>query len=236
MSLLKCENVSLAYDGNTVVRNLSFEVNNADYLCIIGENGSGKSTIVKALLGLLPPQSGKISFGDGLKQNEIGYLPQRTTIQKDFPAKVSEVVLSGCLNSSSPFSVFYSKEQKKKAEENMEKLHIGDIKNVSFRELSGGQQQRVLLARALCATKSLLLLDEPMTGLDPIVTNEFYSTIKRINVEGITIIMVSHDIKCAVDNSTHILHLRHQPLFFGKTSDYVNTEVGRHFIGISHHH
>lgn len=236
MSLIKCEKVFLAYDGNTVVKNLSFEVNKTDYLCIIGENGSGKSTIVKALLGLIPPEKGKITFGDGLKQNEIGYLPQRSSIQKDFPATVYEVVISGCLNSSALLSVFYTKEQKSKAEENMEKLQIADIKNKSFRELSGGQQQRVLLARALCATKSLLLLDEPMTGLDPVVTNEFYALIKKLNVEGITVVMVSHDIKCAVDNSTHILHLRHEPLFFGKTTDYVKTEVGRHFIGISHHH
>lgn len=236
MSLLKCDNVSLAYDGNTVVRKLSFEVNKTDYLCIVGENGSGKSTIIKALLGLMPIESGSISFGDGLKQNEIGYLPQRSAIQKDFPAKVSEVVLSGCLNSSSPLSFFYTKEQKKKAEESMAKLVITDIKNTSFRELSGGQQQRVLLARALCATKSLLLLDEPMTGLDPVVTNDFYKLIKTLNVEGTTVIMVTHDIKCAVDNSTHILHLRHEPLFFGKTADYVQTEVGQHFIGISHHH
>ena len=236
MSLIKCENVSLAYDGNTVVKNLSFEVGSTDYLCIVGENGSGKSTIIKALLGLIPLESGSITFGDGLKQNEIGYLPQRSTIQKDFPATVFEVVLSGCLNSSSPLSIFYTKEQKNKARENMEKLGIYELKNRSFRELSGGQQQRVLLARALCATKSLLLLDEPMTGLDPIVTNDFYSLIKKINVDGITIIMVSHDIKCAVDNATHILHLRHEPLFFGKTSDYIKTDVGRHFIGISHHH
>lgn len=236
MSLLKCENLSLAYDGNTVVRNLSFEVNKTDYLCIIGENGSGKSTLVKALLGLLTPEKGSILFSDGLKQNEIGYLPQRSTIQKDFPATVNEVVLSGCLNSSSPLSFFYSKKQKKTAEENIEKLGITALKNISFRELSGGQQQRVLLARALCATKSLLLLDEPMTGLDPVVTNDFYSVIHNINVEGITVIMVSHDIKCAVDNSTHILHLRHEPLFFGNTSDYIKTDVGRHFIGQSHHH
>ncbi len=236
MSLIKCENVSLAYDGVTVVDSLSFEVNKSDYLCIIGENGSGKSTIVKALLGLIPTEKGSITFGDGLRQNEIGYLPQRSSIQKDFPATVGEVVLSGCLNSSKPFSVFYTKQQKNTADENMERLKIGELKNKCFSRLSGGQQQRVLLARALCATKSLLLLDEPMTGLDPVVTNEFYSVIKRINVEGITIVMVSHDIKCAVDNSTHILHLRREPLFFGKTDDYLKTDVGQHFIGISHHH
>ena len=146
-------------------------------------------------------------------------------------------MLSGCLNSSKAFYPFYTKKQKSKAQENMKRLQISGIKDKSFRELSGGQQQRVLLARALCATKSLLLLDEPMTGLDPVVTNEFYSVIKQINIEsGITIIMVSHDIKCAVDNSTHILHLRKEPLFFGKTSDYVKTDVGIHFIGESHHH
>ena len=237
MSLIKCENLSLAYDGNTVTQKLSFEVNKQDYLCIVGENGSGKSTLVKAVLGLIRPSEGKITFGDGLKQTEIGYLPQRSQIQKDFPATVREVVLSGCLNSSKLLYPFYTKEQKSVAQKNMERLQIDSIKEKSFRELSGGQQQRVLLARALCATKSLLLLDEPMTGLDPVVTNEFYSIIKQINIEsGITIIMVSHDIKCAVDNSTHILHLRKEPLFFGKTSDYIKTDVGIHFIGESHHH
>lgn len=232
MSLIKCENLSLAYDGKEVASNIDFQVNQNDYLCILGENGSGKSSLIKAILGLIKPTQGKIIFGDGLKQNEIGYLPQQTAIQKDFPASVNEVVLSGCLNSSKAFAPFYTREQKKKADDNMERLQILDIKDKCYRELSGGQQQRVLLARALCATKSVLLLDEPVTGLDPVVTNDFYKLINQINVEtGITIIMVSHDLKSAIENSTHILHLQHKQLFYGKTKDYIRTDIGKYFSG-----
>lgn len=230
MSLIKCDNVALAYDGKEIASEINFHVNQNDYLCIIGENGSGKSTLIKAILGLIKPSHGEIVFSDGLKQNQIGYLPQQSAIQKDFPASVKEVVLSGCLNSSKVFTPFYTKEQKERAKENMEKLQIYDIKDKCYRELSGGQQQRVLLARALCATKSILLLDEPVTGLDPIVTNDFYKLINRINVEsGITIIMVSHDIKCAIQNSTHILHLQNKQLFFGKTEKYLETDIGKYF-------
>lgn len=232
MSLIKCENVALAYDGKEVASDISFQVNKNDYLCIIGENGSGKSSLIKAILGLIKPTRGQIVFGDGLKQNEIGYLPQQTAVQKDFPASVNEVVLSGCLNSSKPFAPFYTKEQKSKAYENMERLQISDLRDKCYRELSGGQQQRVLLARALCATKSLLLLDEPVTGLDPIVTNDFYKLINEINVGmDITVIMVSHDIASAVENSTHILHLQHKQLFYGKTKDYLETDLGKYFSG-----
>ncbi|MBR2315485.1 MAG: metal ABC transporter ATP-binding protein [Clostridia bacterium] len=232
MSLIKCENVALAYDGKEVASDISFQVNKNDYLCIIGENGSGKSSLIKAILGLIKPTRGQIVFGDGLKQNEIGYLPQQTAVQKDFPASVNEVVLSGCLNSSKPFAPFYTKEQKNKAYENMEKLQISDLRDKCYRELSGGQQQRVLLARALCATKSLLLLDEPVTGLDPIVTNDFYKLINETNVGmDITVIMVSHDIASAVENSTHILHLQHKQLFYGKTKDYLETDLGKYFSG-----
>lgn len=232
MSLIKCENVTLAYDGKEVASDISFQVGRNDYLCIIGENGSGKSSLIKAMLGLIKPTRGQIVFGDGLKQSEIGYLPQQTAIQKDFPASVNEVVLSGCLNSSKSFAPFYTKEQKKKACENMERLQISDLKDKCYRELSGGQQQRVLLARALCATKSLLLLDEPVTGLDPIVTNDFYKLINEINVGmDITVIMVSHDIASAVENSTHILHLQHKQLFYGKTKDYLETDLGKYFSG-----
>lgn len=230
MSLIKCDNVSLAYDGKEIASEINFHVNQNDYLCIVGENGSGKSTLIKAILGLIKPSRGEIIFGDGLKQNQIGYLPQQSAIQKDFPASVKEVVLSGCLNSSKVFTPFYTKEQKERAKENMEKLQIYDIKDKCYRELSGGQQQRVLLARALCATKSVLLLDEPVTGLDPIVTNDFYKLINRINVEsGITIIMVSHDIKSAIQSSTHILHLQNKQLFFGKTEKYLETDIGKYF-------
>ncbi len=232
MSLIKCENIALAYDGKEVASDISFRVNRNDYLCIVGENGSGKSSLIKAILGLIKPTRGQIVFGDGLRQNEIGYLPQQTAVQKDFPASVNEVVLSGCLNSSRAFAPFYTKEQKNKAYENMERLRISDLKDKCYRELSGGQQQRVLLARALCATKSILLLDEPVTGLDPIVTSDFYKLINEINVGmDITVIMVSHDIASAVENSTHILHLQHKQLFYGKTKDYLETDIGKYFSG-----
>lgn len=219
MALISCKNVSLGYEGKAIVTELNFEVNKGDYLCIIGENGSGKSTLMKTLLGQKSVIEGKIEFGDGLKQNEIGYLPQQTVVQKDFPASVKEIVLSGCLNSNG-FRPFYSKAQKKLAQENMKKLGIDDLASRCYRELSGGQQQRVLLARALCATKKLLILDEPVAGLDPIVTQHLYSLIKEINNEGITVIMVSHDIKAAVEYASHVLHIGQTPLFHGSKEDY----------------
>lgn len=231
MALLTCQNVSLAYEGKEVVTDLSFEINAGDYLCIVGVNGSGKSTLIKGLLGLMSPTVGSVIMGDGLKQTEIGYLPQQTNIQRNFPASVYEVVISGCLNSRG-LMPFYKKKDKQKALDNIEKLGIANLRNKCYKELSGGQQQRVLLARALCATKKILLLDEPVTGLDPIVTSELYYLIRKINKESeITVVMVSHDIRSAVENANIILHLNQKPLFFGKTAEYKKSEVGRKFIG-----
>ncbi len=230
MSLINCNNVTLSYENNLVLKGLSFSVNMGDYLCIVGENGSGKSTLIKSLLSLKHASSGSITFGDGLKQNEIGYLPQQTSAQKDFPANVWEVVLSGCLNRRG-LRPFYSSKEKEVALENMKKLGVDGFAKRPYKELSGGQQQRVLLARALCATKKLLLLDEPVAGLDPVVTQELYKTITQINNDGITVIMVSHDVEGAIKHSTHILHLQNEPLFFGKTEDYINSKAGKRFLG-----
>ena len=230
MSQIECKDVSVKYENQVVLEDISFSIEQGDYLCIVGENGSGKSTLVKTILGLENSKLGQIVFGEGLNKNEIGYLPQQTQAQKDFPASVYEVVLSGCLNSKG-FSPFYSMKDKKLANEMIKSLGIENIKRKSFRELSGGQQQRVLLARALCATKKIIILDEPITGLDPTVTREMYSLIKEINKKGITIIMVSHDINFAVNNASKILHLKKNIKFFGNTEDYSNSEVGRRFIG-----
>lgn len=220
MALLKCIDVNLGYDNQIIVKGLNFEVNPGDYLCIVGENGSGKSTLMKTILKLKKPLSGEIIMGDGLIQNEIGYLPQQTIIQKDFPSSVEEIVLSGCLNNSG-LKPFYSKEQKQLARENMEKMGITHLSNRCYRELSGGQQQRVLLARALCATHKILLLDEPVSGLDPVVTEEMYNLINELNKKyHITIIMISHDLSSTIKYATHILHISHKPLFFGKVEDY----------------
>lgn len=231
MALITCENISIGYEGRTVVKDLNFSISAGDYLCIVGENGSGKSTLVKSILGLKSAERGRIIYGDGLKKNEIGYLPQQTDTQKDFPASVCEVVLSGRLNRRG-LKPFYTKEDKKSAYDKMDMLGIRSLSNCCFRNLSGGQKQRVLLARALCATKSLLLLDEPVTGLDPIVTSDFYQLIRRINQEsGIAVVMVSHDIETAVRDASHILHLQENGFFFGTTEEYRKSRAGKTFLG-----
>lgn len=229
MALISCENLNLGYENKLIVENLTFCVNSGDYLCIVGENGSGKSTLMRTILHLQPQASGNLSFGDGLKRNEIGYLPQQTAAQKDFPASVYEVVLSGCLNKCG-ISPFYSKAQKQAAQKNMEMLGITNLASRCYRELSGGQQQRVLLARALCASTKLILLDEPVSGLDPKVTEDMYSAISELNKQGVTVIMVSHDIEAALKYATHILHVAHKPKFFGRVEDYIKSEAGSAFL------
>ncbi len=228
MALLKCTDLTLGYDGKAVAENLNFELNNGDYLCIVGENGSGKSTLMKTLLNLQPCLSGTVETGDGLKRNEIGYLPQQTVVQRDFPASVWEIVISGCIGSGG-FKPFYSKEQKEMARNNIERMGITHLTKRCYRELSGGQQQRVLLARALCATKKLLLLDEPVSGLDPKVTAEMYSLIKELNDSGISVIMISHDISAAVKYATHILHIGNG-VFFGTKEEYLKSDKGYAFV------
>lgn len=231
MALITCQDVCLGYDGAAVLHDVNFEVCRGDLLCIVGENGSGKSTLIKGLLGLKAPLSGAITLGDGLKPTEIGYLPQQTELQRDFPASVMEVVLSGRLNGLHG-RVFYSRADRAAALENLERMGVDDLKNQSYQALSGGQQQRVLLARALCATKKLLLLDEPVTGLDPVATGELYNLIKLVNLcNGITVIMVTHDIEAALRYSTKVLHLGKTQLFFGTTEAYKKSDPARRFLG-----
>ena len=231
MSLISCENLAFAYDGFTVLQDLNFKIEQGDYFCILGENGAGKSTLMKGLLGLKKPSSGKVIFGEDLRAKEIGYLPQQTPVQKDFPASVQEVVLSGCL-SGMGMRPFYGKEEKDRAARNMEALEITDLKDRCYRDLSGGQQQRILLARALCATKKVILLDEPVAGLDPLVTINMYRLIERINREmGITVIMVSHDMQAATKYASHILHLgEDRQLFFGTCEDYRHSAAYHTFM------
>ena len=231
MALLTCENLSFSYEGRTVLQGVDFHVDAGDYLCIVGENGSGKSTLIKGLLGLKAPDGGRIIHAEGLRPNEIGSLPQQTEMQRDFPASVREVVLSGCLNSMGR-RFRYNDEDRNRAEMNMERMGIEELADESYQALSGGQQQRVLLARALCATKKLLLLDEPVTGLDPKATAEMYNIIKLINLcDDISVIMVSHDIHEAVRYATKILHLGHKQLFFGSAAEYRESAQARRFLG-----
>ena len=227
--LLSCKDLVLGYEGMHIIEGLSFDVSVGDYLCIVGENGSGKSTLLKNLLHLKTPLGGTITLCDGLRRTDIGYLPQQTVVQKDFPASVWEIVLSGCLNRRG-LRPFYNKAEKTLAADAMEKMGVTPLMHRCFRDLSGGQQQRVLLARALCAAKRLLLLDEPVSGLDPMVTQEMYALISRLNREdGLTVVMVSHDIPAAARYASHILHIDRAPQFFGTTADYLQTDVGRRF-------
>ena len=230
MSCITCENVTFSYENQVVVSELSFQVEAGDYLCILGENGTGKSTLMKGLLGLKKPASGHVVLGEGILQKEVGYVPQQTESQKDFPASVWEVVLSGCLNSRGLLPGFSAKE-KKLAMEKLELLGIEDLRNKSFRDLSGVQKQRVLLARSLCAAKKLILLDEPTTGLDPLATEEFYHLLVDLNKNHqITVIMISHAIREALEHAKHILYLSHNSTFFGKTEDFLDSQPGQQFL------
>lgn len=229
MALLTCENVAAGYEGAPVIEGLNFAVERGDYLYIVGENGSGKSTLMKTVLGLIKPRTGHVVTGEGLKRTEIGYLPQQTAVQKDFPASVREIVLSGCLNRMG-LRPFYTRREKELAARNMARLGVTPLASHCYRELSGGQQQRVLLARALCATRKLIMLDEPVTGLDPRVTTEMYELVAALNRdEGLTVVMISHDIAAAVRYATHILHLGGGKYFFGSRAEYLNSAAGRIF-------
>lgn len=227
MAYITGKNLVLGYDGRTIISDLNFEINKGDYVCIIGENGVGKSTLIKTLLHLQNAIAGEISTGDGLMPYEIGYLPQQTVVQRDFPATVWEVVLSGTL-SKCGLKPFYSKKQKELAKEKLQQLGMWELRKRCYRHLSGGQQQRTLLARALCATTKVILLDEPVTGLDPKATAEFYELLSQLNKEGITVIMVSHDLK-VISYATHILHIDKKGSFFGKKEAYLDHEKWESF-------
>ena len=231
MKLIEVSDLCLGYEGKLVVEDLSFSVEEGDYLVILGENGTGKSTLMRSLLGLTKPFSGKIAFSPDIKKKSIGYLPQQTEAQKDFPATVSEIVLSG-FSGKAGLRPFYNKKEKEKAAETMEMLDLTHLKKRCFRELSGGQKQRVLLARALCATEKLLFLDEPVAGLDPKVMTEMYFLIEMLNKKGITVVMISHDIECAKRYATKILHLG-KTRFFGTKEEYLRSETGMNYIASS---
>ncbi|MDD3570592.1 MAG: metal ABC transporter ATP-binding protein [Lachnospiraceae bacterium] len=224
MALFTCQNVTVGYEGKAVAKNLNFAINSGDYLCIVGENGTGKSTLLKTLCKLKSPMDGNILTGENLKGADVGYLPQQTELQKDFPATVKEIVQSGCLNKMGMRPIYNSTE-KKMAKDAMEKLGIDVLAKKCYRELSGGQQQRVLLARAICAAQKVLFLDEPVTGLDPKVTEELYNLIENLNKNGLTVVMVSHDIDAAVKYASHVLHISKNKYFYGTTQEYLSSKA-----------
>ncbi len=229
MALLSCRNLTLGYDGHPLVSNLSFEVHAGEYLCIAGENGAGKSTLMRTMLGLQAPLAGEIVTGDGLRHGQIGYLPQQTVVQKDFPASVWEVVLSGCQGRRGWWP-FYSYAERLRAHDNIHRMELEALSRRCYRELSGGQQQRVLLARALCATDRLLMLDEPVAGLDPHIAEQMYAQVERLNrQDGIAVVMVSHDVRTAMAYATHVLHIGPE-VFYGTVAEYAESPQGRRFI------
>ena len=233
MALIICKELCLGYDGQEILHNLNFSVDKGDYLCIVGENGSGKSTLMRTLLGLQQPLHGSITLGEGLTHRQIGYLPQQTVVQRDFPATVREIVLSG-FQGRAGLRPFYTRTEKDEARRQMERMNITPLEKRCYRELSGGQQQRVLLARALCATERVLLLDEPVSGLDPQVTAEMYALIRQLNREGVTIIMISHDIHAAMTYASRILHIGDE-IFFGSPQEYRRSGAAKGFFGREAH-
>lgn len=222
MALIECKDVSFSYDGKPVLEHVNFTLSSGDFLCIVGENGSGKSTLVRGLVGLKKPASGEIRTGEGFTLKQAGYLPQQTPVQRDFPASVEEVVLSGTLQTCG-FPSFYRRRQKDLCEQQLRRFGMWEFRKKSYRDLSGGQQQRVLLARALCASQRLLVLDEPVTGLDPIASEEMYADIARAHRDGMTIIMITHDIQVALEYADHVLHIGQHELFFGTVDEYRNS-------------
>ncbi|MDR0644036.1 MAG: metal ABC transporter ATP-binding protein [Treponema sp.] len=229
-NILSCQKAAFGYDGHIVVRDLSFAVQRGDYLCIVGENGSGKSTIVKGVLRLINPLQGCVYFSQDIKTKEIGYLSQTEAVKKDFPAGVSEIVLSGVVGSMG-LRPFYTHKEKEMAGDTMKRLEIFNLKGRCFRELSGGQQRRVLIARALCASRKLLVLDEPAAGLDPLATQELYNLLAKLNHEvSITIISVTHDIQAAIKYASRILHIKDNQYFFGTVSEYIRSDFAKSFF------
>ena len=236
MAQLRCENISVGYEDGIVVSDVSFELNRGDYVCIVGENGAGKSSLLKGILGLAKIQGGKLEYGDGMSRADVGYLPQQKDYQKNFPATVKEVVMSGFLNKMG-LRPYYNRVEKAKAMEILSDFGMADYVRASFGSLSGGQKQRGLLARAMCATDKLLLLDEPTTGLDPVATEELYELLKRLNREKkTTILMVSHDLNKAVSDAGLILHVNKRSGcgYFGPADKYLDSEAARHFLGLDY--
>ena len=227
---LMARELELGYEGKALVSHLNFAVYRGEYLCIVGENGAGRSTLMRTILGLQKPMSGEVRYGDGLRSDLIGYLPQQTEVQRDFPASVREIVLSGFQGQLGK-RFFYTSEMKKEAEKNLQRMGIGELSDQSFSTLSGGQKQRVLLARAVSASRRMLLLDEPVAGLDPTASQEMYRLISELNRDGTTVIMISHDVVSALSYATHILHVGKE-MFFGTVKDYHRTRIGKpHLLG-----
>ena len=228
MALVEVKNLTIGYNSKPVATNINFEINKGDILCILGENGAGKTTLIKTILGVIKPLSGEMNISEDIKEHRFGYLPQKSENQDDFPAVCKEIVLSGCINRKK-FKLFFNKEDKAIAEKNMELLGVKELANKPFNILSGGQKQRVLIARSLCATEKILFLDEPLTGLDPKIVDDFYNIVSMLHEQGITIVMISHELHTSLHLANYVLYIGEECIFT-KKEDFVNSEIGKRFL------
>jgi len=229
MKIIECKKLNIGYADKLVCSNITFSVEKGQYVCIIGENGSGKSTLIKTILGLNKPLNGRVVFGGHFNKSHVGYLPQQTEFQKDFPATVREIVMSGFLGRMG-FRPFYNKVEKEKCNKILSQLGATDYQDKSFKDLSGGQQQRVLLARALCATDELLVLDEPTNGLDARAIRHFYELIDKLNRDnGLTVVMVTHSVENVIKYATHVVYLKDTMEFAGAKEEFLNSEYAKYF-------
>lgn len=222
MAILSVQNLCASYEGRRVLTDISFEVNRGDYLCIVGESGVGKSTLMRCLMGMTKPDAGSVAYGEGVRPSLIGYLPQQGDYRPDFPSSVKEIVRSGLIGRKRAF-IWFGAGEKEKVRKAMEQLGIWDLRDRRYCDLSGGQKQRALLARTLVATDSLMALDEPATGLDAVATSELFETVRQIHESGVTVVMSANDAKVALLYATHILQLRGRALFFGSAQQYLRS-------------
>lgn len=221
MPLIEFKDLCIGYEHKVIIKNINLEINDGEYVCVFGDNGVGKTTFLKTILGLIPPLSGSIIIEDTFNKKEVGYLPQRMQLKPEFPASCFEIVLSGCVNRLKIWP-FYRKSHRDLAIEKMKLLGVANLKDKPFRVLSGGQQQRILLARALCATDRLLILDEPFTGLDYHAAKSLYDLLEKINKQlNVTIIVVSHFMEDILAYSTKVVHLSKEEVFCGTPEQYV---------------
>ncbi len=216
MEILSASHVSINYGAVVAVDDATFGVNEGDYFCIAGSNGSGKSTLLKGIIGLAPIKNGHLHVN--LPKEQISYLSQTNRADRDFPATVWEIILSGTQKSGKKIP-FYTKDDKQRAEESMIKLGMEKFKNTRIGNLSGGQQQRALLARALCKSPKLLLLDEPFAGLDSAISEELYELYKNLNKNGVTIIMASHDYQAIGNFASRVMLMNNSHVDFVGTND-----------------
>lgn len=220
-ALLICRNLAVGYDGIRQCENISFTLHEGEHLSVIGRDGSGKTALVSAILGLDSPMEGEVTYCGGLKRSEIGCMPQNDMLMGN--ARVLDTVLAGCLGGMNKW--FVGRGEKQRAMDCLTELGAADLAARRMGELSGGQRQRVLLARALCSAERLLILDEPLRGLDAVAAEELLCLIHRIGEErNVSVIFINPPTPRGT-----VLHLAGKPVFYGTAEAYASSLPGQYF-------